>query len=75
MQGVFEHLESKGEGSPNVSGLQILVEGRVPLGEPPAFCTFFRFWVKVESHQGIRCLSFVKQWKLRFCCKIVLQLM
>jgi N-acetylgalactosamine kinase len=31
-KGVFEHLVSKGEQQPQLTGLQILVEGRVPLG-------------------------------------------
>ena len=32
-QGVFEHLASKGVPRPDLTGLQVLVEGRVPLGE------------------------------------------
>ena len=35
LQGVFEHLASKGEQQPQLTGLQILVEGRVPLGRLP----------------------------------------
>lgn len=33
LQGVFEHLAYKAEQQPELTGLQILVEGRVPLGE------------------------------------------
>jgi hypothetical protein len=39
LQGVFEHLASKAEQQPELTGLQVLVEGRVPLGDqflPPA---------------------------------------
>ena len=33
VQGVFEHLSQKGEKLPEQTGLEILVEGRVPLGK------------------------------------------
>ena len=32
-QGVFEHLAAKGVPRPDLTGLQVLVEGRVPLGK------------------------------------------
>lgn len=45
VQGVFEHLGEKHEKEPELTGLQILVEGRVPLGKPtfpiPSHLHFF----------------------------------
>jgi hypothetical protein len=33
LQGVFEHLQSKGIAAPSPVGLQVMVHGTVPLGE------------------------------------------
>jgi hypothetical protein len=33
LQGVFEHLQSKGVAAPPAVGLQVMVHGTVPLGE------------------------------------------
>jgi hypothetical protein len=33
LQGVFEHLQSKGIAAPPAVGLQVMVHGTVPLGE------------------------------------------
>ena len=38
MQGVFEHLSQKNEEAPELQGLQVLVEGRVPLGISLTLC-------------------------------------
>jgi len=58
LQGVFEHLASKGEQQPQLTGLQILVEGRVPLGRglphPPylVFRIFCLIWDELPTWQA-----------------------